>query len=98
MLRQQNLKDFMSSKQSLNQTANYTSDLSATGGSLPVTPKASRAGDIKGKPRQAYSSEHLNRDDISDADSIRKVKSGRKSSAKQMKHDEDSSNSDSDNY
>jgi len=98
MLRQQNLKDFMSSKQSLNQTANYTSELSATGGSLPVTPKASRVGESKGKPRHAYSSEHINRDDNSDVDSIRRVKSGRKSSAKQTKQVEDSSNSESDNY
>lgn len=94
MVKQQNLKDFMLSKQSLNQTA---SELSATGGSLPVTPKAGRANEHKGKPRHAYSSEHINRDDNSEGDSIRKVKSGRQSSARQKKHVEDETTSESEN-
>lgn len=92
MFKQHNYKDFMLSKQSLNQTANYTSELSATGGSLPVTPKAARATE-KGIPRRAKSIENVNRSERSDSDvsSIKQAKGSRK-----LKNARDYDSSDSD--
>jgi hypothetical protein len=78
---QQNLKAFQGSKQSLNTTHNYESSLTATGGSLPVTPNRTRSTNLIKNPRRARSNENLKQNDYSPNSSISTSKrSGRQSS------------------